>query len=72
MLLDHMHLFTRWHSVLHTLALACRIEDGTFDSNCAERQIQASNLSVSAVQDCMGSSDADIDHPLLKVTCNDF
>lgn len=48
--------------------LACRIEDGTFDSDCAERQIQAINLSVSAVQDCMGSSDADIDHPLLKVS----
>ena len=44
------------------------MEDNTFSKDCAERQIQASNLSVSAVQDCMGSSDLDADHPLLKVT----
>ena len=38
-----------------------------FDSTCAETQIQASNLSVTIVQTCMGSSDADQDHVLLKV-----
>ena len=39
----------------------------TFDSACAETQIQAVNLSVATVQDCMGDSDADEDHALLKV-----
>ena len=39
----------------------------TFDTACAETQIQACNLSLAAVQDCMGDSDADEDHFLLKV-----
>lgn len=39
----------------------------TFDSACAERQIQASNMSIATVLDCMGDSDADQEHALLKV-----
>ena len=45
----------------------------TFDSTCAEAQILASNLSIAEVQDCMGDSDADQEHSLLKVlkqTCS--
>lgn len=38
-----------------------------FNNVCAETQIQASNLSVAIVQDCMGDSDADEEHALLKV-----
>ena len=55
---------------VHTLllVLSCRMDDNTFNADCADRQIQASNLSVSAVQDCMGNSDSDADHPLLKVS----
>lgn len=47
--------------------LMCRMSADAFDSTCAETQIQASNLSVTTVQNCMGSSDADQDHVLLKV-----
>ena len=52
---------------------ACRMQDRTFDSACAQQQIQATNLSLNAIEDCMGSSDADTDHPLLQVSrllCN--
>lgn len=45
----------------------------SFDSTCAETQILASNLSIAEVQDCMGDSDADQEHTLLKVlkqTCS--
>ena len=45
----------------------CRMTANSFDSTCAETQIQASNLSVASVQGCMGDSDADQEHALLKV-----
>ncbi len=47
---------------------ACRMQDRTFDSACAQQQIQATNLSLNAIEKCMGSSDADTDHPLLQVS----
>lgn len=43
------------------------METSSFDSDCAHAQIQAVNLSVAAVQSCMGNSDADAEHPLLQV-----
>ncbi len=60
----HKHELLQW---------ACRMQDRTFDSACAQQQIQATNLSLNAIEDCMGSSDADTDHPLLQVSrllCN--
>ena len=47
---------------------ACRMQDRTFDSACAQQQIQATNLSLNAIEACMGSSDADTDHSLLQVS----
>lgn len=47
--------------------LTCRMASNTFDSTCAEIQIQATNLSIATVQDCMGDSDADQEHVLLQV-----
>ena len=47
--------------------MMCRMEKNTFNSDCAHQQIQSVNLSVNAVQNCMGNSDADAEHPLLQV-----
>lgn len=51
---------------------ACRMATNSFDSTCAETQILASNLSIAEVQDCMGDSDADQEHTLLKVLYADM
>ena len=41
--------------------------DGNFNEQCAKAQIEGANLTYSSVQDCMGDSDADEEHPLLQV-----
>ena len=44
------------------------MRDSTFNEECANRQIKAVNLTYSSIQDCMGDSDADHQHPLLQVS----
>ncbi len=68
-----MHLHMRSLQVSETSndelwQCACRMQDRTFDSACAQQQIQATNLSLNAIEACMGSSDADTDHSLLQVS----
>lgn len=55
-----------WWTYVQLFDQNCKMSADAFDSTCAETQIQASNLSVTTVQNCMGSSDADQDHVLLK------
>ncbi|KAL3145489.1 hypothetical protein ABBQ32_003313 [Trebouxia sp. C0010 RCD-2024] len=55
-----------WWTYVQLFNQNCKMGSNTFDNACAETQVQACNLSVATLQDCMGDSDADEDHVLLK------
>lgn len=40
---------------------------GRYDTRCAEEQLRAAGIDVTAVNACMGPADADHTHPVLEV-----
>ncbi|DBB12286.1 TPA: hypothetical protein ACH3X3_006385 [Trebouxia sp. C0006] len=67
---ESKHQAWLWWTYVQLFNTHCKMQDRTFDSACAQQQIQATNLSLNAIEDCMGSSDADTDHPLLQAEYN--
>ncbi|KAA6422834.1 MAG: vacuolar-sorting receptor 1-like isoform 1, partial [Trebouxia sp. A1-2] len=63
---ESKHQAWLWWTYVQLFTTHCKMQDRTFDSACAQQQIQATNLSLTAIEDCMGSSDADANHPLLQ------
>ena len=57
-----------WWQYASLFATHCRMHSQRFNDACAEEQVQETGLDYSAVQDCMGDSHADADHPLMEVS----
>ncbi len=43
--------------------------EGRFNAACAEEQMRAAGVDVTAVNACMGSSDVDRPHDVMEVRC---
>ncbi|KAK9804303.1 hypothetical protein WJX72_005862 [[Myrmecia] bisecta] len=55
-----------WWDYVAAFAEHCTMAANQFNADCAHQQLQALGLDASAVQQCMGDSTSDTEHPLLE------
>ncbi|EFN56501.1 hypothetical protein CHLNCDRAFT_144100 [Chlorella variabilis] len=60
------HEAWRWWDYAAGFAAACTMAAGRFDAGCAEEVMRAAGVDVTAVNACMGPSDADRPHPIME------